>query len=106
MNSGFNPLLGGAAPARAEAVADEEEAAESNGDRLPGGMEATDGQAPEIGTHAVLSGADRSELSPEEQAISGLADNSTDGPKIVDDEDAETAGLADGSVEPPRGQSE
>jgi N utilization substance protein A len=106
-NSGFNPLLA-AAPISAKAMElpEEEEPSETNGDRLPGGMEATEGQAPEIGTHAVVSGAGSDELSPEEQAISGLTASVSSTSKIVDDEDAEIAGLADGSVEPPRGPND
>jgi N utilization substance protein A len=111
LNSGFNPLLSGApfasasAEAAPEEVVDEEETAEPDG-KLPSGMQATDGQSPEIGTHAMSSGTNGDDLSPEEAAISGLAPESAATGKVVEDENDEIAGLADGSVEPPRGDKE
>jgi N utilization substance protein A len=101
-SAGVNPLLGGAAAD----VPDDDDNTDDNADKMPGGMEATAGQAPEIGTHAIVTGADADELSPEEQAVSGLTSNAPSTAKIVEDEDAEIAGLADGSVEPPRGENE
>lgn len=104
MNSGFNPLLGGLSGGGPEKIAEDEAPEESDG-KLPSGMQATEGQAPEIGTHAVISGANGDELSIEEQAISGLVSDDASRAKVLEDENVEIAGLADGSVESPRGGS-
>jgi N utilization substance protein A len=73
-------------------------------DRTPDAMEATDGIASELVTHAVKSFADGSELSPEEKAIHGIdiADRDEDEDrKEFADEDGNAAALAEGRAEPP-----
>jgi hypothetical protein len=90
-----NPLLpqGGGAGETAE-TSDESSAA-----TLPGTMEATEGLAPEIGTHneKTLAGE---ELSPEEQAVQVPGSNNEHPPATIEEED-DTAALAEGRVEPP-----
>ncbi|HVW38765.1 MAG TPA: transcription termination factor NusA, partial [Pirellulales bacterium] len=73
--------------------------ADSDSSRMPDAMEASDGGAPETTTHASELGASQDELSPEEQAISGLTPDKSE--KNVDDENEETAALAEGRTEPP-----
>jgi hypothetical protein len=68
----------------------------------PDAMEATDGIAPELVTHADKSFADGAELSPEEQAVHGV--DISDGEqerKELADEDDNAAALAEGRVDPP-----
>jgi N utilization substance protein A len=82
----------------------QEEPAGSPGN-LAGAMEAVEGLAPEITTHSANSLASGAELSPEEQAIQGLPEAPQDAQeeqaKEITDEDAESAALAEGRVEPP-----
>jgi N utilization substance protein A len=70
--------------------------------RTPDALQATDGIAPELVTHAARSFAEGADLSPEEQAIHGVdlpaGDN---GRKELADEDGNEAALAQGLVDPP-----
>jgi transcription termination/antitermination protein NusA len=97
-----NPLL----PQNAEAAVTTEEnvsAASNDGNRMPGAMEATEGTSPEITTHKEEVFATGDELSPEEQAMSGI-EVPPDGDaerKEFADEDTDTAALAEGRVAPP-----
>lgn len=93
-------LRGGGPAAAAEPVAD----AGSAGDRMPGPMEATEGGAPEVTVHKQAALASGEELSPEEQAISGLAadGNADQGRKAIEEEDTDTAQLAEGRAMPPQ----
>ena len=90
----------------AAAPAAEASATESDGgDRMPGSMEAVEGGAPETVTHAEHTNAGSDELSPEESAIhpNGTEDGSNNGDEMkqLDDENAETAALAEGRTSPP-----
>ena len=98
-----NPLL----PQTPEAtVKSEEPVSAGDEDRanvLPGGLEATEGVAPEIGTHKESAFANREELSPEEAAIQGFDNPGVADPDRKDfaDEDTDTAALAEGRLQPP-----
>jgi N utilization substance protein A len=94
-------LLGGGGGAESPA---------ENGDRMPGALEATEGMAPEITTHhesAVLGGGD---LSPEEQAIQGVAPEAAAERPAVDEGDdggrdnADAAALAEEGAARPAGE--
>ena len=79
------------------------EAGEGGEEPMPDPMQAADGGAPEITVHKErLNGGD-DELSPEEAAIQGLtAERQPDMErKEFADEDADTAGLAEGRIPPP-----
>ena len=92
--SGLNPLL------NPTAVSAEAEVAEDgDSSRMPGALEATEGTAPEITTHDEKAMTDSSDLSPEEQAISGM--QSEHQPEQIPDENEESAALAEGRTEPP-----
>jgi N utilization substance protein A len=109
-----NPLL----PQNEQAAVTTEEpvtaAAEEDGDRLPGAMEASDGAAPEIVTHGESPFVRGSgELSPEEQAVRvpGAPDAEDLAAPDLErnesgDEDNDTAALAEGRSEPPAGSRE
>jgi transcription termination/antitermination protein NusA len=75
----------------------------ASSDRMAGAMESTEGLAPEITTHDANSFTNGDELSPEEQAIQGIEH----APAQVEpeDENEESAALAEGRVEPPRDAS-
>jgi N utilization substance protein A len=102
-----NPLL----PQTPEAAVRPEETASStpdeSADRMPGAMEATEGSAPEITTHAESTLASGDDLSPEEQAVQGFGngDGESEGTdlekKEFADEDTDTAALAEGRLAPP-----
>jgi hypothetical protein len=106
-----NPLM----PQTPEAAVTTEEPvtadADTNGDRMPGADEATEGVAPEITTHSEKIFGNGEELSPEEQAVQlpgggGAAaggDNADADRKDFADEDADTAALAEGRTQPPAG---
>jgi N utilization substance protein A len=71
-------------------------------DRTPDAMQATDGIASELVTHAAKSFADGSELSQEEKAIHGVDISEVDEQsKEFSDEDDNAAALAEGRVDPP-----
>jgi transcription termination/antitermination protein NusA len=72
-------------------------------DRTPDAMEASNGIAPELVTHAAKSFAAGTDLSPEEQAIHGvdLAEEDREERKEIADEDNNAAALAEGRVDPP-----
>src|SRR3954466_2001424 len=93
-DAGVNPLLN-------PPSVGEEPAAPEGGDtsRMPTALEATEGIASEITTHDEKALADSSELSPEEQAISGMETEQTHEP--IPDENDDAAALAEGRVEPP-----
>jgi hypothetical protein len=86
-----------------------EQPATDNGDRLPGAFEATEGMAPEITTHAesVLAGED---LSPEERAMSGVAEGqATERPPQEEDagrDDADATALTEGAASEAAGGGE
>jgi transcription termination/antitermination protein NusA len=97
-----NPLL----PQNAEAAVKsaneagdvvEEEDGGSPG-TLAGPLEATEGFAPEVTTHKMDEDRTDEELSPEEQAISGIEHAPAD---LRQDEEEEGAALAEGRIEPP-----
>ncbi|HEV7302089.1 MAG TPA: transcription termination factor NusA [Tepidisphaeraceae bacterium] len=92
-----NPLL----PQNAAAAVKEEESLEDDTahDNLPGSLEAGGGGSPETVTHKESIQIGSGDLSPEEEAISGIERVATKDNNIVDDEDAEAARLADGSVD-------
>jgi hypothetical protein len=106
-----NPLLpqGGAEqPPTVEEELRDERDPEQAASTMPGAMEATEGVAPEIGTHSndALAGSD--ELSPEERAIQRPGGDEQMVPDDGDqarqdniDEDTDTAALAEGRLEPP-----
>jgi transcription termination/antitermination protein NusA len=75
--------------------------ADDAGDRLPLAMEATEGIAPELTTHkeGILNAG--GELSPEEEAVQGPVGESGPAPQDGDDEDDDTAALAEGRLAPP-----
>jgi N utilization substance protein A len=71
---------------------------------MPAGLESAGG-APETTVHAVRTGEDAAELSPEEQAISGLEHgNGASALNNSTNSDDETAALAEGRVLPPKAQ--
>ncbi len=98
-----NPLL----PRTPESAFKEEELilSDQSQDKLPGAMEATEGASPEIVTHAQGQIGHDSDLTPEEQAVH--VPGSDDPDKLEraanDDEDTDTAALAEGRIEPPIG---
>jgi len=73
--------------------------------RMPLAMEATDGIAPELTTHSEGTFGGGADLSPEERAIAGIEEGSAAGDQASDaprdDENEETAALAEGRVAPP-----
>jgi N utilization substance protein A len=106
-----NPLLpqGNGAdmpPTVEEEIAGDRDNGES-GNTLPGALEATEGVAPEIGTHSADALAGSDELSPEERAIQRpggeeqLVPDGDQDRKDNIDEETDTAALAEGRLEPP-----
>jgi N utilization substance protein A len=104
-----NPLLpqgnGAATPPTVEEELEGDRGASAG--TMPGAMEATEGVAPEIGTHSNNAFADGNELSPEERAIQApggeeqmVPDGELDR-KDEADEDTDTAALAEGRLDPP-----
>jgi N utilization substance protein A len=112
-------------PQTAEAAVKTEDAItpgdDNAGGRLPGALEATEGIAPELTTHSEsLIGGRSDELSPEEQAINHVvpgsetgdvenemgAESGDDGRDNSDDENGDTAALAEGRVAPPATQDD
>ena len=100
-----NPLL----PQTPDTVVKQEDENGELGDRdllpasrTPDAMQATEGIAPELVTHADKSFADGTELSPEEKAIHGvdISDGDQERKELVD-EDANAAALAEGRIDPP-----
>ena len=83
------------APVESAAVAE----AEDESGQLPAGMQSAGG-APETTVHAVNSGVERAEMSPEEQAIKGMENAVGENKKLAEDD--ETAALAEGRVAPPK----
>jgi N utilization substance protein A len=79
-------------------------AAAENGDRMPGALEATEGIAPEITTHDETALAGGSELSPEEQAMQGIAVEEVSGrldPEADAGRDDADVSSNDGGATPP-----
>jgi hypothetical protein len=70
-------------------------------ERMPSALEATNGVAPELVTHNANSFASEDDLSPEEQAMSGIEVAPADEPERDDDESTEAAALAEGRSVPP-----
>jgi N utilization substance protein A len=96
-DAGVNPLLASIkVPEEAEAAT----AGDGENSHMPGAMEATEGIAPEITTHDEKAFTDQSELSPEEQAISGIPESAAP-QQPVSDESEDNAALAEGRTEPP-----
>jgi N utilization substance protein A len=87
--------------ANALQIRDPAEAPAEESEKLPGSMEAAEGGAPETMTHSQAPEASDGELSPEEEAIGGLAAPQESNHKELTDEDEETAALAEGRVAPP-----
>jgi transcription termination/antitermination protein NusA len=89
--SGFpNPLLqGGGLPAEEEVIPPA-----SDADKVPGAREAAEGGSPETIVHDESVLAESDELSPEEVAVHGTVN-------VPDDEDSDTADLAEGRTQPP-----
>ena len=69
----------------------------------PGPLEAADGGAPEVTVHREHAVAAAGELSPEEKAVNGAGGEpvATEDQGTIADEEADTAALAEGRVEPP-----
>ncbi len=96
-----------AAPA-VEVPAATEDAAAANDEsagKMPGTLEASEGGAPEVTVHKAGGFGASDELSPEEQAMQGIADDSNAQPGPQQDENEEVAALAEGRTEPPAGES-
>jgi hypothetical protein len=77
------------------------EGGEEGADRMPGAMEASEGGAPEVTVHSEQAFGDRSDLSPEEQAVNVASAQPDEGAERVESEDDDAAALAEGRVEPP-----
>jgi N utilization substance protein A len=77
----------------------EADADDANGSRMPSALESTDGGSPETTTHKV-GAVNTDELSPEEQAISGLSAAGGEKEDLADEPDI--AALAEGRQEPPK----
>ena len=69
-------------------------------EKTPSAMEAAAGGSPEVIVHDEKTAAQLDELSPEEQAMSGAVPASV-GEGSDDDEDDNTAALAEGRLQPP-----
>lgn len=82
------------------------EAGDEGTDKMPGAMEAAEGGSPEVTVHKIGSSGDVGELSVEEEAVQGLTeqDGAESGPP-TDDENDETAALAEGRALPPSGET-
>ncbi|HEX3355568.1 MAG TPA: transcription termination factor NusA [Tepidisphaeraceae bacterium] len=93
--SGVNPLLNPLTIGETSTEA----AADNEPSHMPGAMQATEGLAPEITTHDEKSLVEASELSPEEQAISGVNNEQASDP--IHDESDDNAALVEGRTEPP-----
>ena len=100
--SPFGAALAAAAAAGISGNGAEESVAAADSDtaKMSGAMEAASGGAPEVVTHNERIGSSIDELSPEERAMQGMS-AATGDRKELDDEDAETAALAEGRAEPP-----
>jgi len=103
-------LRGGeAAPVGESAEAAPAEGSTETGERMPGALEASEGAAPEVTVHAEQPRDTGEELSPEEQAISGVGtpdENVDEARKEYADEDTDTAALAEGRTSPPESVQE
>jgi hypothetical protein len=84
-----------------EPARDTTDGVESTPSEMPGAMESVSGAAPEVTVHHASAFAQGSELSPEEQAISGIAPSGDEEAKEFADEDAQNAALAEGRAIPP-----
>jgi hypothetical protein len=75
---------------------------------MPGALEATEGLAPEITIHAESALTSGGDLSPEERAISGVAEGQTSERGGDEDDagrdDADATALAEGAATPPGGE--
>lgn len=81
----------------------EEPSGEGNA-AMPGPLEAANGGAPEVTVHQQsMRDAQADELSPEEQAVQGVSEESGPASKEIEDENAEEAALAEGRVKMPEG---
>jgi N utilization substance protein A len=69
--------------------------------RMPGAMEAAEGGAPEVMVHKSEPLSSSDDLSPEEQAMQGMEGADNGDRKELDDEDGDTAALAEGRAQPP-----
>jgi N utilization substance protein A len=93
--AGINPLLNPTVIGENGEAPGEDE----NAGRMPTALEAASGGAPEILTHDTKVLAQESDLSPEEQAISGVEAGAP--PEQIPDENEESAALAEGRTDPP-----
>jgi N utilization substance protein A len=104
-----NPLLPQGGSTATEGAPAADDGAGETPSSMPGAMEATEGIAPEIGTHSEETIAGGDELSVEEKAIQApggdqpLASDGEADRKDYADEDTDTAALAEGRAEPPTG---
>jgi N utilization substance protein A len=87
------------------AAADEPATAGDDTGRMPGALEATEGGSPEVTVHKASAPVEGDELSPEEEAVQGIVDESAATPGPRQDENEEVAALAEGRTEPPTGES-
>ena len=89
----------------APAAEEEAEAAEAGADRMPGPLESSEG-APELTVHKERAEISSDELSPEEQAVSGLGVDATTAGQSAQSDEADAAALAEGREEPPQSREE
>ena len=102
--AGPNPLEMALAAAPATPPAEEAAPEGAGPETMPGLMEAAAGGAPEVITHDEREVSNGDELSPEEQAVHAPGtdqEEGSDDQKEFDDEDTDTAALAEGRVTPP-----
>jgi N utilization substance protein A len=97
-----NPFAA-ASPVAGNGAADTAVAESEPATTMPGAMESAAGGAPEVITHDEQIASPLDEMSPEERAIQGFREASGEafGRKELEDENAETAALAEGRAQPP-----
>jgi N utilization substance protein A len=93
-----NPLLQGMGAGSALAGEENGETAEAASDHVPGMMESAEGGAPEVVVHDQAAITNGDELSPEEEAIQGIDQSAG---SVHEDDEQDTAGLAEGRTQPP-----
>ena len=98
-----SPFGAAFAAAAGNGAADAASDADAATSTMPGAMESAAGGSPEVITHDEKISSPLDEMSPEERAIQGFRDASSDPMprKELEDENAETAALAEGRAEPP-----
>jgi N utilization substance protein A len=93
---------GAAATGGEPGVEGEPSAPVETSNNMPGTFEASNGAAPEITVHSQSTGSSGDDLSPEEQAISGVEQGPTTGSQETPDEGEDVAALAEGRADAPR----